>query len=190
MRAVTVTILGMFCWAASPVRAEVVTFDFNSLPFFARDAGISEYMTGVYGSPVTTDGARSTRERTDDATNTFISTSLQLLNRGDFEILFGEVPIIGAEFEGHIIDATAGDDFTFLALFDNDLIFELSRDEGLEIFDSGWIDFAEPVNRLIISDSGRKDVGIDDLSVMPVPEPATALLLLIGGGFAARRRKR
>jgi|GEM_PF-5788653 len=189
MRFAVLAVVALVSVADKPVQAQTVTFDFAPLPILAGDPIISDYMTTIYGSPITTDGARASRDRTDDATDVFISTSLQLLNRGDFEILFGEVPISGAQFEGHVIDATPGDDFTFLAFSDSTLIFQLDRNDGVEIFDSGWLDFGEPVNRLVFSDSGRKDVGIDDLTVMPVPEPTCALLLLIGGVATLRRRR-
>ena len=177
--------------AAGEARAALVAFDFNSLGFFARDFAISNYMTEVYGSTVTTDGARASNERTDPggSSNFFIATSFQLLERGDFEILFEELPIIGAQFEGHVIDATPGDDFSFVAFSEGTEVFSLSRNDGTEIFDSGWIDFSAPVDRLIISDSGRKDVGIDDLVVQPVPEPATVLLLVIGAAAVWRRNR-
>lgn len=189
-------IVGLFSFlvvtAAGEARAGLVTFDFNSLGFFGRDAVISEYMTDVYGSTVTTDGARISNERTDPggSTNKFIATSIQLLNRGDFIILFGELPIIGAEFEGHVIDATPGDDFNFTAFNGDTLVLSYTRDDGVEIFDSGWIDFPEPVNRIVVSDSGWRDVGIDNFVVQPVPEPATVLLAIIGTAVLYCRHRR
>ena len=178
--------------AAGEARAGLVTFDFNSLGFFGRDVAISEYMTDVYGSTVTTDGARVSNERTDPggSTNRFIATSVQLLDRGDFIILFEELPIIGAEFEGHVIDATPGDDFNFTAFNGDTEVFSYSRDDGVEIFDSGWNDFSEPVDRIVVSDSGWRDVGIDDFIVQPVPEPATVLLAMIGAAVVCRRCRR
>ncbi len=185
-----VSLLAML--AATEVRAGLVTFDFNSVGFFARDLAISNYMTEVYGSAVTTDGARASNERTDPggSSNFFIATSFQLIERGDFEILFEEVPIVGMQFEGHVIDATLGDDFRVFAFSGDDEVFSFSRNDGVEIFDSEWIDFSEPVDRLIVSDSGRKDVGLDDLVVQPVPEPAAALLMLVGATLAFRRSRR
>ena len=44
-------------------------------------------------------------------------------------------------------------------------------------------------NRIVVSDTGRKDVGIDDLIVEPVPEPMTAMLMLVGAGAVYLRRR-
>ncbi len=195
MRRVVLT-CGLMVFAAvglaGRAQADSFTFDFNSLARFDRDRQISEYMTAVYGSGVSTDGARATNETSvpGGTTDMFIATSLQLLNRGDFEILFESVPIVSARFEGHILDPTPGEDFNFWAYFNDVEILHFSRDKGEEIFDSGLLTFSQPVNRIVISDSGRKDVGLDDLTVVPVPDPATGLLALAGlGAMLARRRK-
>ena len=172
--------------------AQMVTFDFNSLENRNRDNAISDYMSAVYGAPVETDGARATDETSipGGVTDLFIATSLQLLNRGDFIIDFGDVPIIGLQFIGHVLDPTIGEDFQMHAFNGNAEVHVLTRNSGEETFESGWIDFSAPVDRLVFSDSGRKDVGIDDLTVQVVPEPVTATLLLVGlAGGVLRRRK-
>lgn len=189
MRSVNLTIGTVCLCVCTAARAETVAFDFDSLAAFAWDNAISNYMTAVYGSTVTTDGARATNERNDGRFDRFIATSLQLLNRGDFEILFEDIPIVGAQFEGHVIEATAGDDFSFLAFAGDTLVASFSRNDGSETFDSGWIALSQPVDRIVISDTGRKDVGVDNLVVQPVPEPSTALLALVGAGALLRRRR-
>ena len=68
-------------------------------------------------------------------------------------------------------------------------MFQYTRDAGVEIVDSGWLAFNSPVDRLVVSDNGRKDVGIDNLLVQPVPDPATALLLVVGAVATVRRRR-
>jgi hypothetical protein len=183
--------MGFLVFAGS-ARADSVTFDFNSLGRFDRDRQVSDYMTAVYGSGITTDGTRATDETSTPGgtTDMFIATSLQLLNRGDFEILFESMPIISARFEGHVLDPTPGEDFNFWAYNGNTEVFHFTNNNGVETFDSGLLNFSQPVDRLVISDNGRKDVGIDDLTVVAVPDPASGLLLLAGlGAFAARRRK-
>jgi hypothetical protein len=167
----------------SSAKADVtpITFDFDTLQVPRGDFAISDYMSEVYGSAVSTDGARTVHE-VSQASDIFIVTSLQLLNRGDFEILFESLPIIGAQFEGHVLDATIAEDFSFTAFNGETQVFRLERNTGLEErFDSGWLAFAGPVDRIVISDTGRRDVGIDDFVVQPVPEPAVGLLLLVGG---------
>ncbi len=183
---------GLVCLAcASSVQAgaPLVTFDFNALDARDRSTAISDYMTTVYGSTVSVSGARAFAQET-DSSDIFIATSFQLFNRGDFEILFEDVPILGARFEGHIIDGTIGDDFVFQAFDGQTERLTFSRDDGVGIFDSGWIDFGGPVDRLVVTDSGRRDVGIDDLTVQPVPEPTAGLLALIGTAVLCRLRRR
>ncbi len=177
----------------SDASAQMFHFDFNSLENRNRDNSISEYMTAIYGSTVETDGARVTDETSipSGVTDLFIATSLQLLNRGDFEIVFDDVSIIGVQFEGHVLDPTLGEDFNMRAFNGNVEVFAVARNEGEETFDSGWLTFPSPVDRLVFSDSGRKDVGIDDLMVQVAPEPATLGLLLVGiaGGMFRRSRR-
>ena len=188
------TMGGLICLlSASGVQAggTFVTFDFNALDSRDRSSAISDYMTATYGSTVSVTGARAFAEDT-DASDIFIATSFQLFSRGDFEIVFEEVPILGVQFQGHVIDGTIGDDFSFTA-FDGDIErLSFSRDDGVTVFDSGWIDFGGPVDRLVVTDGGRKDVGIDDLTVAVVPDPATGLLLLAGAcvGRVLRRRRK
>ena len=185
---------GLICLLSAPgVQAggTFVTFDFNALDARDRSSAISDYMTATYGSTVSVTGARAFADET-DASDIFIATSFQLFSRGDFEIVFEEVPILGVQFQGHVIDGTIGDDFSFTA-FDGDTErFAFSRDDGVTVFDSGWIDFGGPVDRLVVTDGGRKDVGIDDLTVAVVPDPATGLLLLAGAcvGRVLRRRRK
>lgn len=196
MRICVVTLIFSLAIAAPYAAADTDTvfFDFNTLGRFDGSRNISDYMTTEYGSSITVDGARASRDATDD-TDMFIATSLQLLNRGDFEILFDETPIVGLQFEGYVLDATPGDDFTLRAFSDSDLLLTVevvARNFGEEVFQTEWFTLPTAANRLVVSDTGRKDVGIDDLVVQPVPEPATFALMLIGAGvvYAKRRAKR
>jgi len=177
--------------AASAATAQTVSFDFDALGRFDGSRNISDYMTDLYGTSITVAGARATTDAT-DATDRFIATSLQLFNRGDFEILFDEMPIVGLQFEGYVLDATPGDDFTLRAFNDDTLLLiveVVARDNGEEVFQTEWFDLPSAANRLVVSDTGRKDVGLDDLIVQPVPEPATLALMLIGTGAIFLRRR-
>lgn len=191
MRTSLLTLSMLLAAAAGTARAQDVTFDFNALGRFDGPHAISDYMTAEYGSPITVDGARATNDQNDD-TNRLIATSIQLFNRGDFEILFQDTPISGLQFQGYVLDATPGEDFS-MTLYNDSVqllvVTSVTRDNGQEMFQSDWIDLPLPANRIVVSDSGRKDVGIDNLVVRPVPEPATGALLLVGVVALIRRRR-
>ena len=191
MRIGVVTLVALVMVAASATAVETVSFDFNALARFDGPRNISEYMTDLYGTSITVEGARTTRDA-DDETDRFIATSLQLFNRGDFEILFDEMPIVGLQFEGYVLDATPGDDFTLTAFSDDTLLLTVevvARDTGEEVFQTEWFALPAAANRIVVSDTGRKDVGIDDLIVEPVPEPMTAVLMFVGAGAVYLRRR-
>lgn len=173
----------------SITHGDLITFDFDSLAAPRFDRAISDYMTEVYGSRVSSDGARTVAGEPDPS-NVLIATSLQLLDRGDFAILFEELPILGAQFEGYIMDPTIGEDFVFTAYSSDTEVFSFSRLNTVDSFDSGWLAFSVPVDRVVISDSCRKDVGIDDLIVRPLPVPGTGLLILAGVGVIVGIRRR
>ncbi len=191
MRIGVVTFLASLMVTAGMASADTVSFDFNALGRFDGPPRIGDYMTDVYGSSVTVETARATTDA-DDTSDRLIATSLQLFNRGDFEILFDEIPIVGLQFEGYVLDATPGDDFTLTAFADDTLLLTvevIARDIGEEVFQTEWFALSSPANRLVVSDTGRKDVGIDDLVVEPVPEPITVVLMLVGAGAVYLRRR-
>jgi len=191
MRTSLLTLTAILAVAAGTARAQDATFDFNALGRFDGSRAISDYMTTEYGSPISVSGARATTD-VNDSTNRFIATSIQLFNRGDFEILFQDTPISGLQFQGYVLDATPGEDFSMTLYNDNVqllVVTNVTRDNGQEMFQSDWIDLPLPANRIVVSDSGRKDVGIDNLVVRPVPEPATGALLLVGAVALIRRRR-
>ena len=191
MRIGVVTFLAASMLLGASAPAVNVTFDFNALGRFDGARRISDYMTDTYGTSVTVETARAATDA-DDSADRFIATSLQLFDRGDFEILFDEVPILGLQFEGYVLDATPGDDFTLRAFSDETLLLTvdvIARDFGEEVFQTEWFALPAPANRLVVSDTGHKDVGIDDLVVQPAPEPVTGLLLLIGVGAVYLRRR-
>lgn len=165
-----------------------VHFDFDSLAVPRGDFFITNYLSSLYGSAVATDGARTYNDSTPG--DVFIGSSIQFVGRGEFEISFEEVPILAAQFEGHVIDATPGEDFRIRAFSGQTLVFSLLVDGGPGVFDSGWLNFGGQVDRLLISDSGRKDVGIDDFRVLPVPEPGAHVALTLLMLAAVRRRVR
>jgi hypothetical protein len=131
---------------------------------------------------------------------------------GDFEISFDVVPIVSiqAGSRGFIFTATLLADFTLSAYNSNFTASGGTRENpnsgalvtptvlsnlgaGVELVFPDII-FSQPVTLLVISDSGVNDVGIDDLTVTPIPEPSSLVLFSLGIlgliGYCWRRRKR
>jgi hypothetical protein len=161
-----------------------ITFDFNTLGWFQDDVTISAYMSALYEpgvpSSVTTDGAVSAPG--------WIGTNLFAGLDKDFEISFNDVPIIGAQFIGYVLAPSEGADFTCEWYNGGDLVGALSRDNSFEVFDSGWLDFSGPVDRMRFSNAGVHDIAIDDLTVrradLHVPVPGAVVLGIVGLGVA------
>ncbi|MBI3834971.1 MAG: hypothetical protein HY287_11635 [Planctomycetes bacterium] len=183
------------CFAlAMPISADTpVLFDFNDLSVFDGPNAISNYMTSLYGSTVNVQHTRTISDPTAPGIGNpdkMIATSIQIFDRGDFDILFPDHPITSVQFEGHVLDASPGEDFHFAAFNGDTDVFDLTRSNGEEVFDSGLIIFSQPVDHLHFSDSGRHDVGIDDLRVNAVPEPGTIFLAIIAFGALLRQGRR
>ncbi len=178
----------LLCLLAPIAQAAMVTFDFDALSVPQNDVAISSYMTGVYGSTVTVTDARTLGEDLNPS-DVYIATAIDTIGSTSFEILFSGTPILGAQMEGHILGAEVGDGFTLTAYNGATPLASYTRNDGVAVFSTGWIDFGGPADRLVISDTGRRDVGIDDLVVEPVPEPTAGLLAVCGFGWLIRRRR-
>ncbi len=201
-------------------QAVPTTFNFNSLSDEGGSGPISTYMTGVYGSTVTVSDATSDNDSWSGNTTIAIRTSASV--GGDFEILFGVQPISGllglggtGSTVGYVYDATSDDDFAIRA-YDSTygsvedpiasaLVASWSVDYGTWWFwDLGDdtvvrlpdLSFSRAVSLLVISDSGERDVGIDNLEVNPyvadgaIPAPGAILLGGIGVGLVGWLRRR
>jgi hypothetical protein len=208
--AVTVWVVLWLCVSAA--EAIPVTFDFNSVGPTNDDDTISTSMTDVYGSTVTADDVE-VQDNTDDPDWIGNSTKFLRSDSGaDFEILFNDLPIVAllGTTRGYVFDETLGADFAILAynsnwsasggdiespnpaaLVDTFSVSGLSNNTEVDIPD---IFFPQTVFLLVISNSGAEDVGIDDLSVTPVPEPSTIVLFglgilgVLGYGYHRKRR--
>jgi hypothetical protein len=195
---VGMTALALLMLIASGAQAELLTFDFNALHAGDVDAAISVYMstlfndrTGALGTSVTTAGAVVGVEH-GFGLDPYIGVGAD----GLFEIHFNDPrhTIRGAQFEGHVFNAPPGPTFFFQAYSGNMLVTEYRSYVGSEgTFDSPFFPFTLPyVDRLVFSDSGSYDVAIDNLAVIPNPEPSTLLLMgggLVGLGWVVRRRR-
>lgn len=209
-------VAGLFLGAA-PTQA-MVTFDFESAtvggvgPDYVGSANqrVTDYMTGVYGSPVTVTGAAAWRNDetapldldwpgktgTDKWLRTYGSQSL---TPGAFQISFDAVPIMEAGGDFYVFVATQDDDFTVKA-YDSTygdrynpsvsgLVDEQSWDFGAGS-GSFAMSFTSPVSLLVFSDGGWYDIAIDDLKVRPIPAPGAILLGSIGAGLVGWLRRR
>jgi len=197
--------------------ASAALFDFEEIAAFnagsttpnstCSDWRISQYMTYVYGSKVSSTDSEI-RNNTDaipfyppiwagNDTNWMRNDSTDSM---DFEILFEERPItaiLGGV--GYIFQATPGADLQLFAYgptynsnggtvedpYAGALVAHRMYDpgQGAEIV-FGEIDFGVPVSLLVFSNHGFHDIGIDNFEVLPsvnAPEPAT--MLLFGSGL-------
>jgi len=165
-------------------------------------------MTGEYGSSVTATGAAAWKNAETDPLDVdwpgktnddqWLRTyGSQSVTPKAFQISFDTVPITGMSGDFHVFEATEGADFVVKA-YDSSygnryapnssaLVAEQSWDfgTGSGVFD---IDFSSSVSLLVCSDDGWYDIAIDNLTVTPIPEPATLLLLGLGGLFLRRRK--
>jgi hypothetical protein len=174
---------------AGPVHATptLFTFDDGGLSSGDGDLAVSAYMSSLYSSLVVVNGS-DVHSGDGFGPDLYLWTRAQLLNPGNIRIIL-TVPTTSVSFDGYIFDATSGADFTFTA--SNSLfgppVFQQSWNTGTGTgfsFSSG--PFTEPAYILNFSDSGKHDVGIDNLVLAPpgptspVPVPGAALLGLLG----------
>lgn len=164
----------------------VIVFDFEDAPVYGRADEIEAYMEGVYGSDITVVGGTVR----DALLGGWISGPL-----GDdnyvrawgwcggtgFSISFEEVPITSVSFDSGVVFSS------FYAYADGEEILgEGWRCWGSD--NSGTIYFDSPVTTLRFSNRCFGEIEMDNLTVTPVPEPATVLLVGLGGLMLRMRR--
>lgn len=167
-------------------RADLVTFNFNpsALPDNSNAATIGTYMTGIYGSAVTVTGH--------DGPVSEVGLFTLLGGSGDGYIesesssLFGGEHLIQINFATPITSASFDwgqylDEFRADYLIGSTWTNFFSRGYSvLNTGNSGLITFGSSVTALRFHDDAVGEVGIDNLVVNRVPEPATMLLLSLG----------
>ncbi|MBN1508675.1 MAG: hypothetical protein JW955_17640 [Sedimentisphaerales bacterium] len=193
-----------------------VTFDFEGAtvggvaPDYVASANqfVTDYMTAVYGSPVTATGAAAWtnddagddwtgKTGTDKWLRTYGSASV---TPGVFQISFDAVPVLAGSFEAYVFEATPGADFTvsFYTSGYGDrynpnpaaLLGTLPTDFGVGGMVISFVS-PTPVALIVCSDEGWHDIGIDNLiATSVVPAPGAILLGTIGVGLVGWFRRR
>jgi len=166
------------------------TFDDGGLASGDGDIKLSLYMSGLYPSWVLVNGAQ-VHSGDGFSSDLYIWTRPQLLGAGN--ILIGMVvPATSVSFDGHIFDATSGADFTFTAYnLIGQTVYQQSWNTGS---DTSFFCFTGPLPQpafvLNFSNQGQHDVGVDNLTLNPVPAPAAGLLGVIGVALVRALRRR
>lgn len=164
----------------------VIVFDFEDAPVYGGAGEIEAYMEGVYGSDITVLGGTVR----DSLWGGGISGPLGddnyvrvwgLCGGSGFSISFEEEPITSVSFDSGVVFSS------FYAYGDGEEIFR----DGWRCWgsdNSGTIYFDSPVTTLQFSNTWFGEIEMDNLTVTPVPEPATVLLVGLGGLILRMRR--
>jgi hypothetical protein len=200
---VGLVVLGVLVFGVSGlVGAATFQWSFDTASNIESDTDVSNYMSMIYGSSVVANNVKI-----DDAgwgSGRYLTTD----DASGLSIVFTNTPIIKlyGTTDGWVFDAgsqwpwqATNYDLTLTAYnqanhqVGSTLKWNTSNNAYVDIPD---VTFSEPVYKLVITDDGQHDVGIDNLKVeswacaATVPEPATLLLLgagLVGFGIARRR---
>lgn len=170
-----------------------ITFNFDALSPGDKDAAISQYMTDLYGSSVTTEDAIAGKM---GSAGIYLWTVGDLWGGytgydGNFDIFFNEVPITGIRFNGMLIDGDVGADFVLRAYSDGSVVETYVWPDASAVFDSGPITFSTSIDQVKFSNEGIHSLLVDNLSVVQaeaeghLPVPAAAPLALVGLAMAA-----
>jgi hypothetical protein len=168
--------------------AGVIVFDFEDAPVYGGSAEIEAYMEDVYGSDITVLGGTVR----DALLGGWISAPLGddnyvrawgFCGGTGFSISFEEAPITSVSFDLGAVFSS------FYAYADDE---EILRD-GWQFWgsdNSGTIYFDSPVTTLRFGNTWLGEIEMDNLTVTPVPEPATVLLVGLGGLILRMRRSK
>ena len=202
----TILISLMMVLCSTPWAMALTTFTFDDgIENTGSDSAISAYMSGVYGSEGVVEDAE-VRDNTDwdfpiwwgkGLFDNFLRVDA---GSGDMEILFANQAINRAYGEGYVFDRQIGLDFNVWGYDDtygdveNPNCSALVGHQGINTYlgcsANFDITFDRPVTLLIFSDSGREDIGIDNLSVHAMPVPGAFALSGIGLGLVRLLRRR
>ena len=172
---------------AGTSHAVTVTFDFQSLGLPANETDIAAYMTGLYGSTVQVTGALGVAGHVTSPglPTRHIGNKQTGVLFDEINISFVQVPIMSVQFDWEVLDNgtnTGPVGFAFFAYDVNDVQIASFNYTGSipHTETTSLITFSQPVARLRFTDDGVHAIGVDNLIVTMVPEPATVLLLGAG----------
>jgi hypothetical protein len=169
--------------------ATTVLFNFNSAPSPGGVSAIETYMEGIYGSDITVSGSTAVQIVEKSAGERCIRSPMLATN---VSFSFNNVSITSVSFDwsARLIPEAPPLIVHYNVYADDVMFFGNEYGSG----NSGTIFFATPVKTLRFSFGGfgNANAEIDNLTVTPVPEPATAALLALGAliTFAKRKNQR
>ncbi len=184
-------------------------FNFNGTAF-SNSAGLSTYMSGIYGSSIAVSdaiGTNNTFAPTPGETWDFNNTDYARVGPAgvgrDMEFHFQQVAIRSVSLRGFVFDEARGPRDFRMTAYDSTFGNVETPNAGAQVFSITFnvaangtevliplVNFSRPVSLLVFSDMGAFDVGIDDLVVQAVPVPAAAVLGVLGLGLIGRWTRR
>lgn len=211
MRKSTLTLIALaacFTVLTSVPAQAATTFTFDGIEDESSDLSISRHMTRVLGSRVQATGVE-VNDNGDEWFDTYWfhkdkhDNFLRVDDRtGDMELLFNK-QIIKASGNGYaFIPQFWNDEYSFnIRAYDENygdvenpneraLVKSLSLNRGWEMEADFDMYFERPVSLLVFSDSGKQWIGVDNLTVQPVPVPGAGLLAMIGMGVTGWLKRR
>ena len=157
-----------------------VVFDFDGVPNGGVAANIEAYMEGIYGSDLTVVGGRAENDSSESDHYIQAGPSVE-----PYWVSFSfnnvNARITAVSFDWAV------ENNSFHAYADDVEIFSGQWDHW-NWGNSGTISFQSPVTTLKFSDSGVGNIGVDNLTVVSVPEPTVFGIFSVGGWLIIRRR--
>jgi len=210
MRQYLLPVIAALALGAGMAQAAETLFTYDTLSHGLVDDGtVSNYMSGLYGSPVLAWGPEIRGDYpggfSEYGSDKYIWN--RALSGGLLAVTFLSEPVQCVNFQGHVFDATSGADFTFKAYANTwdaikDIwktvtpLYSQSWNAGIgPASPSGKISLPGPAYCLVFTNEGTHDIGIDDLCVekcvnSAVPAPGALLLASLGTVVVGWLRKR